>query len=339
MTEKKHSHTHRSRHYRPVNENNLVIVTLLNFVITVAEFAGGILSNSLALLSDALHNLSDTFATFIAYLAIVIGKKEPGTTKTSGYKRIEILAALVNAVVLITLSIFLIREAYIRLKDPEPVRSMIMLVVGMIGLLANVLGAVVLRKNSGRSTSIRAAYVHLIGDGISSLVVIAGGLLIQIFEIYWIDPLITMLICFYLIREAFVILKESVNFLMPPTPGGLNLYRVKQAVGQLPEVSNVHHLYARNMTGHQVHLEAHVELNSDLRLSELKFIRQKIKHLLHEDFHIHHVTLQFEYDADHDPRLIDPHHSSLQAKDYTEPVQPAEVKQSKDPGRINKVKE
>jgi len=309
MTETKHNRKHKSsRHYHPVNEKNLLVATLLNFVITIAELAGGILSNSLALLSDALHNLSDTFATFIAYLATVIGRKDANPRKTFGYKRIEILAALLNAVILIVMSIYLLKEAYLRWKDPEPINSMIMLVVGMIGLLANVLAVLILRRDSVKSINVRAAYVHLIGDSLSSVVVIIGGLLIQIFEIYWIDPLVTLLICIYIIRAAFVILKESVNILMQSTPSDLSLSRVKQAVEQFPEVSNIHHLHAWNMTEHQVHLEAHVDLNTDLKLSELRTIQQKIEKLLQTDFHVHHVTLQFEFETDHSPRLIHKEH-------------------------------
>lgn len=309
MTEKRHSHTGKSPlHHHPVNEKNLLVVTLLNFVITIAEFAGGILSNSLALLSDALHNLGDTFATFIAYLATLIGRKEANPKKTFGYKRIEILAAVLNAVILIIMSIYLLKEAYLRWKEPETINSMIMLVVGMIGLLANVLAVMILRKDSMKSINVRAAYVHLIGDSLSSVVVILGGLLIQLFEIYWIDPLITLLICIYILRAAFVILKESVDILMQSTPSALSLSRVKQAVEQFPEVSNIHHLHAWNMTEHQVHLEAHVELNTDLKLSELKHTQQKIEKLLQTDFHVHHVTLQFEFGTDHSSRLIHQDH-------------------------------
>ena len=305
MTRKTTGNTHRSsHHHRPVNVQNLLVATLLNFVITIAEFAGGILSNSLALLSDALHNLSDTFATFIAYLAIKIGKRDADMKKTFGYKRIEILAALLNAVILIIMSIYLVREAYLRWQEPQPIKSMIMLVVGMIGLLANVFAVVILRKDSGKSINVKAAYVHLIGDSLSSVVVIIGGVLIQLFEVYWIDPLITLLICIYIIREAFIILKESVNILMQTTPSDLDLSGVKKTVEKLPQVSNIHHLHAWNLTEQLIHLEAHVEMNSDLKLSELKSVQKKIEKLLHEDFNIQHVTLQFEFQTEHATRLI-----------------------------------
>ncbi|MFO7935801.1 MAG: cation diffusion facilitator family transporter [Bacteroidales bacterium] len=305
MTRKTTGNTHRSSHHRrPVNVKNLLVATLLNFVITIAEFAGGILSNSLALLSDALHNLSDTFATFIAYLAIKIGKRDADMKKTFGYKRIEILAALLNAVILIIMSIYLVREAYLRWQDPQPIKSMIMLVVGMIGLLANVFAVVILRKDSGKSINVKAAYVHLIGDSLSSVVVIIGGILIQLFEVYWIDPLITLLICIYLIREAFIILKESVNILMQTTPSDLDLSGVKKAVEKLPQVNNIHHLHAWNLTEKLIHLEAHVEMSRDLKLSELKSVQKKIEKLLYEDFNIQHVTLQFEFQTEHVKQLI-----------------------------------
>jgi cobalt-zinc-cadmium efflux system protein len=172
MTESKHIHKRRNHHHQPVNEKNLLITTFLNLVITVVEIAGGLLSGSLALLSDALHNLSDTFATFIAYLATLIGKRQATQKKTFGYKRMEILAALFNAVILIVMSVFLLKEAYGRWNDPRPINSLVMLVVGMIGLLANLYAVILLKKDAHKSLNVRAAYIHLIGDSLSSVVVI-----------------------------------------------------------------------------------------------------------------------------------------------------------------------
>ncbi len=300
---KRHSGKHRS-HYHPVNEKNLLVTTLLNLVITIVEIAGGILSGSLALLSDALHNLSDTFATFIAYLAIVIGKREANQKKTFGYKRVEILAALLNAVLLIVMSFFLLKEAWIRWHEPCPIRSLIMLVVAMIGLLANLFAVIILKKDAGKSINVKAAYMHLIGDSLSSVVVIIGGILIHLFSFYWIDPVITLLISIYIIHSGFVILKESVHILMQSTPEQLNLQKLKRGVEQIPEVLHIHHLHAWMLTDSQIHLEAHVELKEDLKLSHVQKIRHTIELLLKTDFNIGHVTLQFEYDTDHNPQLI-----------------------------------
>jgi cobalt-zinc-cadmium efflux system protein len=294
----------RKHHHHPVNEKNLLAATLLNLVITVVEVAGGILSGSLALLSDALHNLSDTFATFIAYMATIIGKREANQRKTFGYKRVEILAALLNAVILIVTSVFLLKEAWERWNDPQAINSMIMLVVAMVGLLANVYAVIILKKDAHKSINVKAAYVHLIGDSLSSVVVIIGGVLIQIYKVYWIDPLITVLISIYIIRSGFLILKQAVNILMQSTPDHLDLSLIKRMVEQLPDVSNIHHLHAWMLTDREIHLEAHVELNKDLKLSQVRGTQQEIEQMLLSDFNVNHVTLQFEIETEHPKNLI-----------------------------------
>ncbi len=305
MADQKHQATrHRSHHHQPVNERNLLAVTMLNLVITALEVAGSILSGSIALLSDALHNLSDTFATFIAYMAILIGKKEASSKRTFGYKRIEILAALLNAVILLIISAYLIKEAYERLRAPQEVNPMIMMVVAMIGLLANLYGVVILKKDAHKSLNVKAAYVHLVGDAFSSVLVVIGGLLIQFRNMSWIDPVITVLISIYIIREAFVILKESLQILMQSAPDHLDLDKIKRLIEKDPDIHNIHHLHVWMLTDQQVHFEAHIELLKDLKLSQVRRIQQVIEKVLRQEFHIKHVTLQFEYNSTHAPRLI-----------------------------------
>ena len=297
-------HKHKGRHRHPVNEKNLLVATFLNLVISIVEFAGGILSGSLALFSDALHNLSDAFATFIAYMAILIGKRAANPKRTFGYKRIEILAALMNAVILIVISVFLLKEAWLRWNNPEPINSMIMLVVAMIGLLANVYALIILKRDAGKSINVKAAYIHLIGDSLSSVVVIVGGVLITLFKIYWIDPLITLFISLYIIRSGYLILKESVNILMQSAPDHLDLEAIKTQVEMIPEVLNIHHMHAWMLTDRDIHMEAHVELNTDLALSQVKSIQHDIELLLKKGFKVRHVTLQFEYLTNHASSLI-----------------------------------
>lgn len=304
MSEKKRIKRKHNHHHHVVNEKNLLAASVLNLVITVVEIAGGLLSGSLALLSDALHNLSDTFSTIIAYLAVLIGKREANQKKTFGYKRMEILAALINAVILIVMSVFLIREAWLRWQNPEPINSLIMLVVGMIGLLANVYAVIILRKDARNSINVKAAYIHLIGDSLSSVVVIIGGILIRIFKIDWIDPVITVVISLYIIRSGFVILKESVNILMQSAPENLDLKGIKKRVEKIPEVKNIHHIHAWMLTDREIHLEAHVELESDQRLSSVGHIREALEEQLQEEFGITHITLQFEYKTNHSTSMI-----------------------------------
>lgn len=305
MSEKKRvKHKHSHHHHHSVNEKNLLVATFLNLVITIVEIAGGILSGSLALMSDALHNLSDTFATFIAYLATIIGKREANQKKTFGYKRMEILAALINAVILIVMSVFLLKEAWFRWQNPTPINSMIMLVVGLIGLLANLYAVLILRKDAGKSMNVKAAYIHLIGDSLSSVVVVIGSVLIRVFKIDWIDPLLTLVISIYIIRSGLIILKESVNILMQSAPDHLDLSAIKLRVEQEPEVLNIHHIHAWMLTDQELHLEAHIELKNDLKLSQIKQIQHEIEKYLKRESGINHTTLQFEYKTNHTPSLI-----------------------------------
>jgi cobalt-zinc-cadmium efflux system protein len=300
-TTHKRKHKH---HHRPVNDKNLLTATLLNLVITIVEFAGGLISGSLALMSDALHNLSDTFATFLAYMAIIIGRREANQKRTFGYKRVEILAALINAVTLIVISFFLLKEAWIRWNEPTPVNSMVMLIVGMVGLLANIFAMIILKKDAHKSLNVKAAYIHLIGDSLSSVLVIAGGVLIRLFDITWIDPVITVLISLFIVRSGFLILKESVNILMQSAPDHLEINEIKKRVEQWPAVLNIHHIHAWMLTDTELHLEAHVELNSDLKLSQIRTIQSEIELLLRNEFNASHVTLQFEFEPDHMANLI-----------------------------------
>lgn len=287
-----HNQTHG---HTAVNTRNLLLVTCLNLIITLAELIGGILSNSLSLMSDALHNLGDAFASFIAWIASRLSSRSSTPRATFGMKRIEILAALLNAVVLAVLCIYLFREAWIRILEPEPVNSSVILIVATIGLFANLYGVILLKKDSSKSINVRAAYLHLLGDSLSSVAVIAGGLIMHYFEIFWVDPLITILIGIYILKETFSILKQTVTILMQNTPESIDLHDIKKDIELIPEVENIHHLHAWNLTDQLIHFEAHVEVNQDLQLSQVQKVQENIELLLRENFKIDHVTLQFEY--------------------------------------------
>jgi len=287
-----HSHSHGDK---KINSKNLLWVTLLNLLITAVELVGGLFSNSLSLLSDALHNLGDAFATFIAWIALKLSSRDSTPKATFGLKRIEILAALFNAVTLIILSFYLFKEAWFRLQDPEPVNSLVMLAVATIGLLANIYAVVLLKKDSAKSLNVKAAYIHLIGDSLSSVVVIIGGLLMLYFELYWVDPLITFLIGLYILKETIEILRQAVAILMQHTPECLNLLEIKAEVEKIGGVKNIYHIHAWNLTDQLIHFEAHVDVNHDMLLSEVDVLRNQIETMLRNSFDIDHVTLQFEY--------------------------------------------
>jgi cobalt-zinc-cadmium efflux system protein len=305
--ERKHTAFHVHHHAKSdISEKNLLIAVVLNFTITAAEVVGGLLSNSLALLSDALHNLGDGVAILVAYLANRISKKDSNERKTFGYQRIEILAAFFNAVVLVAICIFLIVEAIHRFQDPEPIRGMVMFIVAGIGLAANLLAVILLRSDADKNMNIRAAYLHLLGDTFSSFAVLTGGILIWFFNIFWIDPLITILISLYIFRETFNLLRDSFNILMQSTPKELDLDHIRADLESIQEVQNIHHIHAWKLNEDEIHFEAHIDLAKDLLVSKTDEVRINIEALLAEKYHINHVTLQMEYGCCEDTSMI--HH-------------------------------
>lgn len=303
-------HPNRSHHHpagnSDISEHNLLISAFLNLVITVAEIIGGIVSNSLALLSDALHNLGDTSAVIIAYFANLISKKESSDRKTFGFKRIEILAAFINAIILIVIIVYLFVEAFHRIKHPEPIKGLIMLVIALIGLAANLASVFLLKKDALKNINIRAAYLHLLGDTISSVVVIISAGLIYWFGFFWLDPIITILLGLYLLKETFEILKEAVDILMQGTPHGIDLSEIKKELESLPEIDNIHHVHAWNLTDREIHFECHMDLKDNVRVSETETIKERVHMILHNKYGISHVTIQYEYNCCADKNMI--HH-------------------------------
>ena len=296
-----HHHTHAKT---DISQRNLLVSAILNLGITVAEIAGGLLSNSLALLSDALHNLGDTSAVTIAYFANRISKKDYSDKKTFGYKRIEILAALLNAVVLLVIIVYLFIEAFRRLKSPEPIKGRIMFVVAVIGFAGNLVSVLLLKRDSVRNINVRAAYLHLLGDTVSSVLVILSAVFIYFFRLFWIDPLVTILLGLYLLKETWEILRQALGILMQETPQGLDLAAIKKELEKLPEIDNIHHVHAWNLTDREIHFECHIDLRTDVKVSETESINEKIRTLLSTRFGIAHVTVQHEYNCCGDKNLV-----------------------------------
>ncbi len=280
---------------KQINQKRLLISILLNLGITVAEIIGGLLSNSLALISDALHNFSDTLALTIAYIANRISKRKSTEARTFGFKRIEILSAFFNALVLISISIYLFYEAFERVYNPEPINGLIMLIVAIIGLLGNLISIILLSSDKSKNLNIKAAYLHLLGDTLSSVAVIVGGILIYYYNMHWVDPLITIIIGLYIIKEAWSILRETGEILMQGTPRDLSLDKLKSELMKLDHVNDIHHMHAWRLNDKKIHFECHVDLDLDLAVSQTQEIGDRIEHLLHEEFDIGHTTLQFEY--------------------------------------------
>ena len=297
MADHHHDHGHHHHHHHDIRGKKLLWVTSLNLSITIVQIVGGIISNSLSLLSDALHNLGDSSAIFIEFLAGKRSRKLSDEQKTFGYKRVEILAALFNGVVLIGICLYLFFEAYERFVNPEPIKGKIMFIVATFGLLANLISVVVLNKDKGHNLNVRAAYLHLLGDTFSSVAVIIGGIAIWKFEVFWIDPLITVLVGVYIIYHTWDVVKETVDILMQSTPGNIDLVRIKEEVEKIPEIDNIHHIHVWKLDDTQIHLEAHINMTDNITMQELMEVRAKAEKLVHDEFGIEHITLPAGYDC------------------------------------------
>jgi len=299
-----HQHQHHNHHHVSELENDaifknthtrLVAAAILNLVITLAQVIGGIMSNSLSLLSDALHNFSDGMALFLAWAAQSISRKKSSSSKTYGYKRIEIISAFINSFILIFISLYIFTEAYHRYFNPEPIKAGIMLSVAVIGLLANVFSVFLLHSVSEGSLNIKAAYLHLLGDTLSSVAVILGAVAIHFWNVVWIDPLVSVIVGVYVIILAWPVLRKSMHVLMQGSPDTVDIAELEEHICAIAEVKGIHHLHVWNLDENTVLMEAHITLHNDLNVSETQALHSEINKMLDEHFDIKHTTLQFEF--------------------------------------------
>jgi len=296
-----HEHHHHSEGI--TSSARLFVTMLLNFLITFVEVVGGIVSGSLSLISDALHNFSDGIAIIISYIAIRLGKKPRNYRYTFGLKRGEILAAAFNAGTLIAICIFLFKESYHRFVSPNPIKGGIMIGVAFIGLIANVAGTLLLKKGSKDNINIRSAYLHLLGDAVSSVAVIVGGICIHFWGIYWIDPLLTVLISLYILKKSIEIVKESINVLMMGVPANISLENIRKDLEEIPGVNNIHHVHVWRLGEHEIHFEAHIDVH-DMLVSETAPLCNMIEEKLKKEYGVGHITLQFEVDKCISKKLV-----------------------------------
>ncbi len=287
----KHGHTH--FHTTPASGGRLLATMILNFVITAAEIIGGILSGSLSLISDALHNFSDGISVIVSYVAMKLRLRQKSYRHTFGLKRAEIFAAVINSSVLVVISLYLFYASAKRLIAPQHVEGSLMTIVALIGLAANVAGTLLLQRDSKHSLNIKSTYLHLLSDAVSSFAVLLGGFAIYFWQIYWIDPVLTILIGLYILKESYEILIQAVHILMEGAPPGISLQDIQNAVEDLGGVEDLHHIHLWTVGENDIHLEAHLNVE-DMMISESDLLRKKIETLLHESFGVNHITLQFE---------------------------------------------
>lgn len=287
-----HHHHHKSSQ---VKGNRVLFSIILNLLLTVAQFIGGIISGSLALISDTLHNFSDVVSLSISYTANKLIRKEASYRRTFGYKRAEIMAAFINSSTIVIVAIYLIYEAIHRFIEPQEIGSDIVIWMALLGIVVDGFSMLLLKKDSDKNMNMKSAYLHMLSDLASSVAVLIGGLLMKFYEIWWIDGVLTMIIAIYLIRVGYVLLKKSFYVLMLFTPEEVRVEAITEKVNALPGIKSIHHIHIWQLNEDEVHLEAHLEFHDDIKISEFDRLLLDLEELLYHDFGINHITIQPEF--------------------------------------------
>ncbi|QBN19284.1 cation diffusion facilitator family transporter [Flavobacterium nackdongense] len=295
---------HHNHNHHTVEGKNLLFSIVLNLVITIAQVIGGLISGSLALLSDALHNFSDVLSLVFSFFAHKLSKKKASVNQTFGYKRAELIAAFVNAITLIIVALFLVYGAIERFFNPQHIESELVIWLSILGIVVNGLSAFMLKNDADNNLNMKSAYLHLFTDMLASVAVLVGGLLMKYLQWFWVDSVLTLVIALYLLVVGFDLLKKSTQMLMLFTPTHIDVNTIINEVHKITGVNKLHHIHVWHLNDDELHLEAHLECQEDLKVSEFNTILQQIEHVLFNKFQINHINIQPEYNREEESKDI-----------------------------------
>ena len=273
----------------------LMLTFGLTFTYFIVEVVGGLLTNSLALLADAAHMLTDVGGLGLALFAIWITQRPASPAKTYGYYRVEILAALANALVLFWVSFYILYEAYRRFQEPPEVNSLPMMAVALVGLAVNLIGIYNLRRGSKESLNVQGAFLEVVSDTLGSLGVIVAGLIMYFTGWYYADPIFSVLIGLFILPRTWGLMTQAVNVLLEGTPAHINLKAVEDAMRSVSGVAAVHDLHVWTITSGMDALSAHIVLEHGVSLQAGQKILEMLNAQLEERFSLEHTTIQMEY--------------------------------------------
>ncbi|SHE49092.1 cation diffusion facilitator family transporter [Desulfacinum infernum DSM 9756] len=292
-----HDHGHLGHHHHPPVDassgRRLLAAMALNLAIPSAQVVGGILANSVALLSDAAHNFSDLAALVIAYAAFVIARRGATVRHTFGFRRAEVLAALINVALLLGASGYIVWEALHRFRHPEPVSGSLVMALAAVGVAGNGLSAWFLHKDAAHSLNVRGAFLHMVGDLLTSVAVLINGAVLMVKPWNWLDPALSLLIVLFILKNCWTILREAVAVLMNAAPAGVNIARIKEELERIPGVQNAHYLHAWSVGGSSIAFSCHLVVD-DQPLSRAELIKRVVHRRLREQYGIDHPVVQLE---------------------------------------------
>jgi cobalt-zinc-cadmium efflux system protein len=293
------SHVHIHKH--EVKGKNLVYSILLNVLITIAQLVGGIISGSLALISDALHNFSDVLSLGFSLFAHKLSRKKASINQTFGYKRAELIAAFVNAITLVVVALILTYGAIERLFNQHPIQSGLVIWLAILGIAVNGFSVLLLQNDAKHNINMKSAYLHLLTDMMASVAVLIGGLLMKFYGWYWVDSVMTILIAVYLIVVGVDLIKKATKMLMLFTPEFIDIKEIVREVHKVSGVNKLHHIHVWHLNDEELHLEAHLDCSEDIKMSEFNELLEKVEDVLFDKFHINHINIQPEFKKE-DPK-------------------------------------
>ncbi len=294
-----HNHVHITKNN--VKANNLVYSILLNLLITISQVVGGIISGSLALISDALHNFSDVLSLVFSLVAHKLSRRKASIEHTFGYKRAEILAAFVNASTLIIVALILIYGAINRFIHPEPIKSSLVIWLAFLGIFVNGFSVILLKNDADHNLNMKSTYLHLLTDMMASVAVLVGGLLMKFYGWFWVDSVMTILIAVYLIVVGFDLVIKSTKMLMLFTPEHIDIKEIVREVHKIEGAGKLHHIHVWHLNEEEIHFEAHLDCPEDFTVTQFDEVLNNIEKVLFEKFGINHTTIQPEFKKE-DPK-------------------------------------
>ena len=288
------THQHSNHHNAEASwGKRLVVSMIMNLIIPIVQIYGGIIAGSMALISDALHNLSDFISLIINYAALVIGKRSPTHKHTFGFKRVEIFATLISVALLYGAAFYIAFEAWHRFREPQPIAGQFVIWVALFGFTGNIISALMLHAGSKENLNMKSAFLHMLTDAFTSLGVVALGIVWLFKPWYWLDPLFSWIIVAMILYSGWGLLKYSILILMNATPHGIDLQEIQKELEAIDGIKEIHDLHVWNPAAESIALAVHVTV-PDQMLGKVDELAQEVRSILSQKFKIDHPTLQFE---------------------------------------------
>lgn len=290
-------HHHHHHHSKDSSTKNLAVAFFLNLVFTIIEFIGGFYTNSLAIMSDALHDLGDSLSLGLAWYFQKLSTKKATKNYSYGFKRFSLLGAIVNSVVLIVGSVFIISEAIPRIINPEISDAKGMMWLAILGIIVN--GAAVVKLKKGTSINERVVSLHLLEDVLGWVAVLIASIIMQFWDVPILDPILSLLIAGYVLFNVFKNIKESIRIILQGTPKEISVDDIKKKLLDIHEIKDIHDCHLWTMDGEYNVFTSHLILNDEtFSWQESKELKDKVRTLLHDDFHLEHITLELEISSE-----------------------------------------